>query len=389
MTMKTTKTTKTMPGGAGAGPGALRALALTIPLLLAMAACDDDSSQGNIGPEPPDENPVETCNLDESFLADGGVGRDGIPSIQDPTFVPSNDPNAQYVRDTDRVVGVMVDGQAYAIPHNILWHHEIVNMDVGGEQLAITLCPLTGTSLGFDRRSIGGATLGVSGLLFKSNLIMFNRGEPEGLFPQMLAEARCGEAKGTELARWPVVEMTWAGWQLIHPDTRVVSEDTGEDRNYQQYPYGNYESLENSTFLGFPMPPLDRRRAVKERVVGVPPTDSDPGIAFPFLALEELEGDVQVIEFTYDGEPAILLWADRMRGGMAFRPRTESGQAVTMETSGQIFVDRETGTKFTVDGQGAAGELGGAALDPLESAYVAFWGAWAAFHSGTRLWDGA
>jgi len=283
---------------------------------------------------------------------------------------------------------VLVDGQAYAIPHNILWWHEILNMEAGGEKLAISLCPLTGSSLGFDRSSVGGDEFGVSGLLFKNNLIMFNRGDTEGLWPQMLAEARCGQPTGQRLGQWPVVEMTWAGWESIHPASKVVSGATGFDRNYQQYPYGNYESLSNSQFL-FPgaMPSLDRRRPVKERVVGVPPTSSDPGIAFPFGILEEMEGATQVVEFTYDGEPAVLLWTDEGRGGMAYRPRTVDGRQVELRPEGKVFRDAATDSRWKVTGVSDFGELEGARLEPIEETYVAFWGAWAAFHEGTRLWD--
>jgi hypothetical protein len=52
-----------------------------------------------------------------------------------------------------------------AYPHNVLWWHEVANVDVGGEAFAVTLCPLTGSGLRFDRRGfVDGQTvrLGVS-----------------------------------------------------------------------------------------------------------------------------------------------------------------------------------------------------------------------------------
>ena len=47
------------------------------------------------------------------------------------------------------------------------------------------------------------------------------------------------------------------------------------------------------------MPPIDARRPPKERVIGVPSSELDSGIGFPFDALTDLAGAFQAIEFTY------------------------------------------------------------------------------------------
>ena len=371
------------------------AVATSLLLLGALAACEE------FDPTNPDRggslqgDGLGTCTIDESFLASGGVGRNGIPSLTDPAMAPVGDPGLDYLRPGDRVVGFILDGQAYAVPHNILWWHEIVNLNIEGRQLAVTLCPLTGTSLGFDRSSIGGDELGVSGLLFKANLVMFNRGDPEGFWPQMLGEARCAEGLGRTLSRFPVVEMRWDAWRVRHPATLAITDDTGHPRDYDVYPYGNYERLDNADFLNFPMPPLDTRRPPKERVIGVPPTgDGDAGgpartgIAFPFGTLEDADTDFAVVEFTWEGAPAVVLWSVGAQGAMVYRPRTRDGREVRLVAEPGGIVDVETGTRWGVDGRARSGELAGAALVPVASAYPAFWGAWAAFFPETVLWDG-
>ena len=152
------------------------------------------------------------CNLPVEYMVSSSVGRDGIPSLQDPEFVSAEpSPQTAYLREDDRVLGFFLDGQPRAVPHNILWYHEIVNLDAGSERIAVTYCPLTGSPLGFDRTSIGGHTLGVSGFLVMNNLIMYNRGSPESFWPQMFAEARCGAEVGRPLGRIPVFEMEWQG----------------------------------------------------------------------------------------------------------------------------------------------------------------------------------
>ena len=114
-----------------------------------------------------------------------------------------------------------------------------------GPKLAITYCPLTGSSLVFDRESVGGATIGVSGITFMNNLVLWNRREPnESLWPQMLAEARCGSGVGAKLAQHPFVEMEWSHWLELHPTTSVLAQDQGFDPIFFEYdrhradPYG-------------------------------------------------------------------------------------------------------------------------------------------------------
>lgn len=355
--------------------------ALLIPI--ALSACSDDT-----GVDPEDQGPTlaELCDLDNRWVT-AGAARDGIPSLSNPPLVAATDSEGlDYLTPESRVVGLVVQGEAYAVPHNILWKHEIVNLDVGGERLAVSYCPLTGSSLVFDRSVIGGAELGVSGLIYQNNLIMFERGTETVIWPQMLAGDRCLESRQV-LPRWPAVEMTWAAWQDQHPDSRVVSENTGfDDFVYTEdgYPYGNYEDP-TAPFL-FPMPALDPRRQPKERVLGAPETADDPGIVFPFGALEEVPGPFAVVEATYEGTPAVVLWSDEARGGMMYRPETESGEPVTLEATDSGIVDQETGSLWRIDGEADSGDRRGQKLVPVTRAFTAFWGAWAAFFPDTRLW---
>lgn len=324
---------------------------------------------------------------------DGGVPPDGIPSLDtdEVEFVRAQEADAQYLNETPgfddpRVIGLLVDGHAYAIPHNILWWHEILNLDLpDGGQVAVTYCPLTGSSLVFDRSVVDGAGLGVSGLLFQNNMVMFDRREPRSLWPQMKRGARCGAADGTELPMVGAVETTWSGWRDLHPQTYVVSEDTGIPRSYRQYPYGTYE--QNSDLL-FPMDDLDRRRPMKERVLGLPGEDGAGAIALPFGELRVAAGGgggTLVVPLEYQGEEIVVFWETSVDGAMAFRPDLD-GQSLTFQVEGGEIRDEETGSRWRMDGVARDGELAGAALTPVDEAYVAFWFAWAAFHPDTDLW---
>ena len=168
--------------------------------------------------------------------------KDGIPALTTPEMALPGQPGTGYLREDDRVIGLIFEGEPIAVPLNILWWHEVVNLDGATSSLAVTHCPLTGSSLAFDRRTVSGAEFGVSGLLFQTNLIMYDRrGLSESLWPQMLRGARCGPSNGVALPMVPIIEMTWRGWQELNPSTKVVTENTTFDRPYQLYPYGDYD----------------------------------------------------------------------------------------------------------------------------------------------------
>jgi hypothetical protein len=326
------------------------------------------------------------CNLDKRFLADGGVGRDGIPALTDPLFLPS-DPRVDetsYFKPTDRVIGYRSPtGEWLAIPHNIMWRHEIVNLP----EATVTYCPLTGSALAFARLSVEGAEFGVSGLLYHANLILYDRsGDRESFWPQMLGEARCGPRTGQALVRVPVFEMTWEAWVELHPDTRILAltDDMFDPALYFFNPYGDhYEDPDNGDYLGMPMA-QDTRRPPKERVLGVP-DGRGGGIAFPFLAMAEV-GDHAVFEFEVGGEAGVVLWDAQSASAMAFQP-VLNAQSVAFSVGNGGFVDDLTGTTWAVDGTPLAGPLAGTGqrLTPRTEPYVAFWRAWAAFHPDSEL----
>ena len=353
-------------------------LVIMVSAMLTSGCGEDPAAPGQ-----PD-SPLLSCSIDQDLIAYGGVARDGIPSLQDPVLVGPFDPGSEYVRPSDRVIGIQVDGQYIAIPHNLLWWHEIVNFDGLGVPLAVTYCPLTGSSMVFDRSMIDGNELGVSGLLFQNNLIMFNRtadGTTESLFPQMAQGARCGPLDGQALAMYPAVEMEWAVWRSLHSDTRVVSvSDIGGNRDYQSYPYFEYEDVDGTLF---PQDNIDRRRSPKERVLGIVGV-GDSGLAFPFGALAVL-GERAIVHETVGSQPVVVFWNGSAQSAIAFRPTIDE-QTLTFEASATGYIDVETGSTWTLDGLALTGALAGRRLELFPEAFVSFWFAWAAFHPDTSLW---
>jgi len=345
------------------------------PALLA-AGCTDAATRP-ISPGGGSGVGVGLCTISNSEIF-AGTAKDAIPALTDPPTVAAGDPEAGYLLEDDRVIGLTVGDETLAIPLNILWWHEIVNLSIGGRVLAVTHCPLTGSSLVFDRASEGGVEFGVSGLLYRNNLLMYDRRSPESLWPQMSRGARCGPSSGTQLTMYPAMEMTWEGWRSLHPETRVVGSKTGHARDYRVYPYGTYDTPADPTLL-FPLnDDIDPRRPPKERVLGV--SSSGATIAYPFGALADL-GDVGVVSERFH----VVFWDGRRDAAMAFHPAIGE-QSLTFESDGETIVDLETGTEWGVDGSAVEGPLAGEQLEMISEAYVAFWFAWASFEPFAFLW---
>lgn len=194
----------------------------------------------------------------------GGPPRDGIPSIDRPQFEKAAE--ADWMRPEDLVVGVTVGEDRRAYPLRILVWHEIVNDTVGGKPVAVTYCPLCGTAMTFARTVEGKVlTLGVSGLLFQSDVLMYDR-ETESLWSQLAMKSVSGPQVGRELEWIPSGLQTWSAWKVEHPEGRVLSRETGFPRDYDRMPYQGYEDHPATMF---PVPNHRSDLGNKEWVIGV------------------------------------------------------------------------------------------------------------------------
>ena len=198
-------------------------------------------------------------------ILSGGPPRDGIPAINEPKFESAGE--ADWLRDKDRVLALVIQGQARAYPIRILNWHEIVNDKVGDQRFAVTYCPLCGTGVVFST-NIANTSLqfGVSGLLYNSDVLLYDR-NTESLWSQIMGKAVAGKLKGTLLPQIPVTHTSWKDWVKNHPDTMVLSRDTGSQRNYRNSPYAGYEKTRRLYFKVSHKSPANYHP--KERVIGL------------------------------------------------------------------------------------------------------------------------
>lgn len=157
--------------------------------------------------------------------------RDAIPALTDPELEAGHE--ADWLTAEDRVIVVKWQDDVVAAPLRILNWHEVANLTVGKRPLAATYCPLCDSATVIDRR-VGDRTLefGVSGALYNSNVLMYDRTDM-GLWSQLGMRAVSGTMAGTTLTHLPARVVTWGAFRLEFPSGRVISKETGHQRNYK------------------------------------------------------------------------------------------------------------------------------------------------------------
>lgn len=231
---------------------------------------------------------LSACRLPHGQIVAGGMPRDGVPAMTNPgTIAPGEAEQGRLLKSNDRVVGVVVNGEARAYPVSILNWHEIVNDLVGGVAIAVTYSPLCDSVVVFER-DVEGRRLEfrVSGLLWNSNLLMYDRqpdGRRESLWSQLLFRAVAGPAAeaGTTLRRIPCALAPWHDWKTRYPTTRVLAPDPARRSLYKRQPYGSYFGSDDLRFPVSPLPPDGWPR--KTRILAIPAGDRFDVLSAPAM----------------------------------------------------------------------------------------------------------
>ena len=207
-------------------------------------------------------------NVPRELIVAAGFPKDGMPALVDPGEMPGSgviplneSRRGKYLVTSDRIVGVVLGGEARAYPVRLLNWHEVINDTLGGIPIAVTYHPLCDSVVVFDRR-VDGEVLefGISGLLFNSNQLLFDRrSDPAGesLWSQLLARAVAGPAAlaGRTLDVLPASVARWDRWLDLYPDTTVIDPDPDLVARYERNPYGNYFLTGQPRFPVEPLPP--------------------------------------------------------------------------------------------------------------------------------------
>lgn len=349
------------------------------------------------GPPPatrvPDDLPVPESALHR------GANRDAIPAVVDPAFAADWSevelvtrtefgvmPITPRLADFDRVVGVVRDGVARAYPLRVLDWHEVVNDDLGGP-LLVTFCPLCGSAVVADRVVEGApATFGVSGLLWRDNLVLYDD-RTDSLWSQVAGTAIRGPLAGTALSLLPASLTTWRDWRASHPDTEVllpppfsntvVGRGAAALRDYTYYPYAGYEASDRVGVSGRGFD--DDRLHPKTEVLGV--AHGGTARAYPLAAVTAAPGGV--VTDAVGGLPVVVTVAGGTLTGYVRRVAGETRRATP---AGPAHL-RLAGSRWErATGRAVDGPHAGASLRPATAVPPLFWFSWLDFHPETSVY---
>jgi hypothetical protein len=403
-----------MAGCALAQPGAMRQLGV-------------DSSISSI--------PVDS-------VLSGGPPPQGIPALgfsgdhtgaigESPSPVFISQAEASWLAEQEPVIVMTLAGESRIYPLQILTWHEIVNDTLGGVPIAVTFCPLCNSALAFDRRlpltedQIQGlttlnkaaqlqdlpedfiaayrkqenedisirqgaeVTFGVSGMLYNSNMLMFDSASST-LWSQLVGEGVVGTLTGAQLLRYPAPILSFAEAREAFPQAMLLSRQTGFRRAYGSNPYVGYDDINSPAFLFDGV--SDGRLPPKERVVTF--EINGESVAYPFSELRE----VNVVNDAVAGNSIVVFWQLGTRSALGKQSiadsadigaanvfeRTVDGRTLTFSWNGSSFIDEETSSTWNLLGQAISGQLQGQQLTPVVHDNT-LWFAWAAFRPETRI----
>lgn len=305
----------------------------------------------------------------------GGVVRDGIPPLKDPEMIAAR--QATYLQDSNIVFGVHHQGDARAYPKRILAWHEMVKDTIGGEALCGVYCTLCGSMILYrtDVKNAGGKVhheLGTSGFLYRSNKLMYDH-ETKSLWSTLTGTPAVGPlvGQGIKLEPLSVVTTTWKEWRQRHPDTKVLSLNTGHERDYGEgVAYHDYFSTDD---LMFNVPKVDKRLANKAEVFALRIEGADPlAISLRFLEQHPVYQDRL-------GKIDFVILTDRTGANRAY----DSGGRKFVSWDGATVKD-DRGESWTV----TEDEISTSSQRlPRLPGHRAFWFGWYSAFPQTRLVD--
>jgi len=273
---------------------------------------------------------------------------DFIQSIDNPTFIGIRE--STNLQNDDLVLVFRAGDTVKIYPHKILRSHEIVNDNIDDSYFAVTYCPLTGSGLNWNRQIDGEVTeFGVSGLLYRSNLMPYDR-NTTSIWSQMLNKCVNGEQIKTEPKILPLIEMTFATALKSFPDAFILQNDFKSTTD--EYPSG-------------------------ERFYGV--IIRNNVVLFPYTLFSD---SVTVIQDYFNKKEIIVAGSNSDHYIVAFINTTTNPLLKFSAISGElpVIMKDNTGNSWDLFGNAVDGPMKGAKLD-IAPAYVAYYWGWLNFYS--------
>ena len=230
-------------------------------------------------------------------------------------------------------------------------------------------------------------TFGTSGMLYRSNKVMYDRAT-RSLWNQFIGEPIIGPLAGSGIRQpfFPSVVTTWEEWLTEHPDTTVLSRETGvypaEFYVPENDPRAIYYRYFTSDEVMFPVWKRDPAFEPKDVVVGLSVGDDAKAYGVRDLRVARIVND------NVGGLDVVIVASPTSRAGRIY------------ESQGIPFSLREAGgddapSGTLVDAHGTTWRVTEAALvseaDPSQRlsripSLTSFWFGWYQYHPDTEIY---
>lgn len=299
----------------------------------------------------------------------GGVRKDGIPALTNPKLIEAD--QADYIKDKELVFGISINGDTRAYPYRFMDWHEMLNDVIGDTPVSLAYCTLCGSGILYKTKIKADEDpiiFGSSGFLYRSNKLMYDQAT-HTLWNQFNGKPVVGKLtnSGIELEVLPLVTSTWGEWLKLHPDTKVLSDQTGFHRDYTPgTAYGAYFISEE---LMFPATVSDDSLKNKEKVFGLRISGSNKAWPLTLFAQPTAINDkIGLI-------PIVLIGDQKTETVRAYR---SEGIQFEYTDNGQLLADNQPW-------QLTENELIGPDNQKLSRlpGHVAFWFAWSGYFPDT------
>jgi hypothetical protein len=298
--------------------------------------------------------------------------------------------------DEEYVLGVTINGESRAYPTRFAWWHHVINDSIGDTPYAVTYCSVCNTGIRFDPR-VDGKTLMLDFYGLYNGVVILCDRDTESVWLQVAGKAVKGPRANKTMAKLPLLDTTWGEWKKLHPDTKVMSPETpfkqfyrpkgtAEKRGYDRFPRPYFQA--SMTRGDLRLPPFEKVLGVAVLPREAVQLSDGPQLrrAYPIKGLTEAGG---VVNDSVGGTP-VAVFLNPVSITASAVSRELDGRTLTFEArkaaDGTVqFFDKETSTRWSVEGRGEEGPLAGKSLTPVEN-HLSQWYGWAAYFPNTTIY---
>lgn len=295
------------------------------------------------------------------------------------------------IHPDDIVLGLAYGNSARAYPRDTIARPHYFKDTINGAAMTVSYCILCNSGIAF-RSELDGRAIDLKCVTAYNNNIIYHEAATGNFIQQLDGKVIHGPDAGKSLTPYPVTLSTWAAWKQLHPATTL----------YHAPPLALRDKMVAWMLEWMiPIAKLSKRAKPWHRVQGhidkrLPAMSSVIGVEINGDAcgypVEELRRN-PVVGDTVGGE-AIVSFYDRDSDlGAVFSRKLDSAGTLTFAAAAKpgtqvVARDIETGTLWTVAGEGHEGPLAGRVLESIPHFNKLFWFSWALFKPKTRIHTG-